>query len=200
MRVLSHTPYLRGYGSYDPAQWSPPAAPQRTGATQRACTRGLTHQKAPEILSYASARHRRQPRAPAPDRCRHQGLEADECFDCVASSKGKLHWQHFRPEINPETGLACLLCRICDRNLCTSNAARTVVEHFGESSQTKNLCRAQAKDVLGLQQALKRPAFEHSNDEYVMDLIAEAGRGHAACCCRARHQPALVEGAWWQHA
>eukprot|EP00955_Chlamydomonas_euryale_P095910 364968-Chlamydomonas_euryale.AAC.16 len=72
-------------------------------------------------------------------------------LDRVASSECKFDWQHIRPEIKPETGLACLLCQICDRNLCASNAARTVVEHFGEFSKTKNLCLSQAKDVLGLQ-------------------------------------------------
>eukprot|EP00955_Chlamydomonas_euryale_P105968 365672-Chlamydomonas_euryale.AAC.17 len=45
----------------------------------------------------------------------------------------------------------------------------------GSPAKQKNLCRAQAKDMLGLQRALKRPAFEYYDDEDVMELIAKAG-------------------------
>eukprot|EP00955_Chlamydomonas_euryale_P054477 355827-Chlamydomonas_euryale.AAC.20 len=64
----------------------------RYAPAPRARTRGLTHHvlryyPTPVVLGFGSAaRHRRQPHAPAPDRCRRQGLDADGCFDCVASS------------------------------------------------------------------------------------------------------------------
>eukprot|EP00955_Chlamydomonas_euryale_P055572 356152-Chlamydomonas_euryale.AAC.1 len=79
------------------------------------------------------------------------------------------YWRHFRPEINPETGLACLLCTACDSYLGTSNPARAALEHFGKSCGSNPVCRVQPKDAAKVQRTLKRPAPEAGGLEDFMD-------------------------------
>eukprot|EP00955_Chlamydomonas_euryale_P060671 357794-Chlamydomonas_euryale.AAC.9 len=88
-----------------------------------------------------------------------------------------VYWRHFRPEINPERGLACLLCNACDSYLGASNPARSASEHFGKSCGSNPVCRVQAKDAAKVQRTLKRPALDAVGKEDFMDLTTEAGTG-----------------------
>eukprot|EP00955_Chlamydomonas_euryale_P005790 61480-Chlamydomonas_euryale.AAC.1 len=61
------------------------------------------------------------------------------------------YWQHFRPEINPETSLACLLCTSCDSYQGASNPARAAVEHFSKFCGSNPVCRSYVKDAAKVQ-------------------------------------------------